>query len=189
MKKLIIPRSLGRFRTCDVAFTYRMNAGFAGDVNRGHPASILPCLADPTTPPTAFGQPVVAVAATNGVRPLAAGDGGLTDIFGITVRPYPTQSVAAAAYPYGDVILGGGAPAVKQPVDVLRAGYIFVSVVGQPVKGGLVYIWTAASSGAHIQGGFESVAPGGSGIALPAGRFWWNSPPDNTGIAELAVVL
>ena len=33
-----------RQKTRDVAFTFRMGAGFAGDVNRTHPASIEPVM-------------------------------------------------------------------------------------------------------------------------------------------------
>jgi hypothetical protein len=89
-------RLLGRQRTCDTAFTFRMGAGFAGDVNRGHPASILPCLIDPTNPVTAFGVPVITVSTSNGVRPFGTGDSGVTDAFGVSVRPYPYQQATTA---------------------------------------------------------------------------------------------
>lgn len=173
-----------KFRTVDTAFTFRMGAGFAGDINRGHPASIQACLIDPNSPPTLYGQAVVVDAGTQGVRPIGAGDGALTEIWGVTVRPYPIQQ-ATTANNYGEIPYGAGAPPSLQPVDVLRGGYVFVPVVGNPVKGGAVYIWYAASGGGHTQGGFEAGATGGSTIALNAADYYWNSPPDSTGVAEL----
>jgi hypothetical protein len=162
-----------------------MAAGFPGDVNRGHPSSIQPCLIDPNAPPTAYGQPVVVDAATQGVRPLAAADQALTTIWGVTARPYPIQQ-STTSNSYGAVPYGSVAPPLAQPIDVLRGGYIMVVVNGAPIKGGAVFIWTAASAGAHVQGGFEAATPGGNGAALDA-TFVWNSPADPTGVAELIV--
>lgn len=179
----IVRRSRGRFRTCDTSFTFRMGAGFAGDVNRGHPASIQPCLIDPNAPPTAYGQAVLVDATSQGVRPLVAGDIAVTEIWGVTARPYPIQQPTTAnnygAAPYGSIT-----PPALQPIDVLRGGYIMVQVVGNPVKGGSVYIWCAASGGGHTIGGFEAAASSGNTAALDA-NYQWNSPPDSSGIAEL----
>src|SRR5262249_5668758 len=75
----------GRARTRDygsTAIAYRMQAGFPGDVNRMHPASIEPCLIDASAPPTAYGQAVLVDGTTQGVRPLVAGDQALTDVYG-----------------------------------------------------------------------------------------------------------
>lgn len=181
-------RSLGRFRTCDIAFTFRMGAGFAGDVNRGHPASILPCLNDPTNPVTLYGVAVIPVSASNGVRPFAAGDTAVTDAFGVSVRPFPFQQ-QTTSNPSGAVAIGAGTPPTTQPIDVLRAGYIMVPVVGAVTKGAAVFVWCAASSGSHVQGGFEAGASGGNTAALATPKFQWNGPADSTGIAELSVTL
>ena len=182
--------SVGRFRTVDTAFTFRMGAGFAGDVNRGHPASIQPALNSPVNPVLGYGLPVVvdtAGGANSGVRGIAAGDGALTDIWGVSVRPYPIQQSTTAnqsgAVPYGSVT-----PPANQPIDVLRGGYVMVNVnilVASPVKGGAVFVWFAASGGGHTQGGFEGGATGGSTIALDPKFFQWNSSPDSNGVAEL----
>jgi hypothetical protein len=172
-----------RHRTIDTAIQFRMGAGFPGDVNRGHPASIQPCAIDAASPPTAYGQAVVVDAASEGIRPVGAGDGALVDIWGVTVRPYPIQQ-ATTANQYGAVPYGGAGVPLQQPVDVLRGGYVMVPVVGAPAKGGAVFIWYAASGGGHTQGGFEAGATGGSTIALS--NVWnWNSPADPNGIAEL----
>lgn len=173
-----------RHRTTDTAIQFRMGAGFPGDVNRGHPASIQPCAIDQASPPTAYGQAVVIDAASEGVRPLAAGDAALVDIWGVTTRPYPIQQTTTSnqygAVPYG----GAGSIPLQQPVDVMRGGYIMVPVVGAPAKGGQVFIWVAASGGGHTQGGFEAVTSGGNTITLS--NVWnWNSPADPNGIAEL----
>lgn len=195
MKSMILPdrafsrrRSLGKHRTCDTSYTFRMGAGAAGEVNRGHPASILPNLIDPTNPITAYGQACIVVSASNGVRPFAAGDTAVTDAWGVTVRPYPIQQ-ATTSISYGEVNYGSVVPPSVQPIDVMRAGYIMVAVNGAVTKGGAVFVWCAASAGAHVQGGFEAGATGGSTAALATPKFQWNSPADPSGIAELSVTL
>lgn len=201
MNKLYVPEKAGiiaapfvhkrrlvaeSFRTCDTAIQFRMGAGFPGDVNRGHPASIQPCIIDPNSPPTAYGQAVVVDATTDGVRPIGAGDSALTEIWGVTARPYPIQQ-ATTANQYGEVPYGGAGVPSQQPVDVVRGGYVMVPVnisVATPTKGGAVFIWYAASGGGHTQGGFEGGATGGSTIAL-SNAYSWNNAPDSGGIAEL----
>lgn len=186
---LVRGRSLGRHRTVDTAFTFRMGAGFAGDVNRGHPVSIQPSLISPNAPVTAYGQPVVidtSGGANGGVRPLTVGDTALVDIWGITVRPFPIQQ-STTGNNYGAVPYGGGiVPPALQPIDVMVDGYMMVAVNGAPARGGAVFIWCAASGGGHVQGGFEAGATGGSTAALgPA--YLWNSPADSNGIAEIKI--
>jgi hypothetical protein len=188
-------RFVGRMRTRDDAFKFRMGAGFLGDVNRTHPASIEPALQS-NTPATAFGQPVVIAAdTTNGVRPLAPGDNGLTAIFGITVRPYPLQAATApndfgGTQSAGGAITQGGTPPAKGAIDILKSGYIIGKLSGgtQPAKGGAVFIWVAASSGNHVQGGFEAAATGGSTMALDA-KSYFNGPSDANGNVEVAFNL
>lgn len=174
-----------------VAFQYRMGAGFPGDVNRTHPASILPCLVDASAPPTLFGQAVLVDPTTQGVRPVVTADGtGITDIFGVTVRPYPFQQQAATNY--GAVGFGAGTPPEPGAIDVLRAGYIMIQLnnyaADPSVKAGAVFIWVAASSGQHVMGGFEAEASGGNTAALSP-RYFFNSSPDANGITELGVSL
>lgn len=173
---------VGRAKTRDIAIQFRMQSGFQGDVNRTHPASIEPCLIDANAPPTIYGNGVLVDATTQGVRPLTVGDQALTAIYGVLVRPYPLQ--ASSTTNNGATVIGPGAVPSAGIVDVLRSGYIMVPVVGTPVKGGAVYIWTAASSGSHVQGGFEAVNPAGSGMQVTNAT--WNGGPDSSGIAELA---
>lgn len=182
---IVLPRKLGRHRTCDVSYIYRMPAGFAGDVNRSHPASIEPCLVDSGDPPQSYGIPVLVDSVTQGVRQFVAGDQSDTVAagYGMTVRPFPTQQ--ATATDYGAISLTGAVvPAASQPIDILRSGYIMVKVnVGTAVKGAPVYVWCSASAGAHVQGGIEATFDAGDTTQLLNATF--NGGADANGIAEI----
>lgn len=175
-----------RMKTRDVAFAFRMGAGFAGDINRTHPASVEPTLIDASAPPTAYGQPVLVDATTQGVRPFAAGDQSNTVAagYGITVRPYPTQQSSASNF--GAASIGAAVPPVIGIMDVLRAGYIMVNLPagGAPVKGGAVYVWSVASSGSHVIGGIEAAYSAGNTTQLLNATF--NGSPDASGNVEIA---
>jgi hypothetical protein len=175
-----------------VAFSYRMGAGFAGDVNRTHPASIEPNVNAPagSNPMVFYGQ--AGVYNTVGqMRSVIAGDTALTAIAGIAVRQFPVQQSTASAA-FGEADLSTGYNSVISPanaLDILKSGYIMVPVNGTPVKGGAVYVWIAASTGSHVQGGFEAASTGGSTITLAEGQTYYNSGPDANGICELAFNL
>ena len=171
-----------RAKTNDVAFQFRMGAGFPGDVNRTHPATIEPCLIDASAPPTFYGEPVLVDPTTQGVRPFAAGDTAVTSAYGVTVRPYPIQQASASNF--GAAAIGASAPPTSGQIDILRAGYIMATVVGSPVKGGAVHIWCAAASGSHVQGGFEASSTGGSTASITNATF--NGSPDSSGNVEIA---
>lgn len=178
-----------RMKTQDVAFPFRMGAGFPGDVNRNHPASIEPTLIDASAPPTAYGQAVLVDATTQGVRPLAAADQAGTLIYGVTVRPFPAQASTGGAY--GGAAFGSAAPPVTGEIDVLRSGYIMAqlntAVTNAVVKGGPVFIWVAATSGAHITGGFEPVANSTNTMALDTNKYTYNGTQDANGVVEICV--
>lgn len=186
---------VGTFRTHDAAFTFRMPTGFAGMVNRTHPANIEPCLIDPNTTIPYYGWPVLVDATTQGVRPLVAGDSGVTAIYGITVRPYPAQPSSGTNY--GAIAAGAaGVPSPNQTIDVLKSGYIMVTLqnaaVNNSVKNGAVYIWYATNAGNHVQGGFEAANTPGSTLQLGAGAqnsTYFNGPAGSDGIVELAFNL
>jgi hypothetical protein len=177
-------RFCGRVRTEDVAFTYRMGAGFVGDVNRTHPASIEPCLIDSNAPPTAYGQAVLVDATTQGVRPFTTTDNAQTDLYGVTVRPYPLQANTATP------TLNSGTPPTTGVIDVLRSGYIMVvlgtgSLTGA-LKGGTVYIDCSASTGNYVLGGFQAAA-GGQTVATMNGTTTFNGTQDSNGVCELSL--
>ena len=175
-----------RAKTRDVAFQYRMGAGFPGDVNRTHPASILPGMMNSTNPVRLYGDPVLIDTSTNSYRGLLVGDTAVTKIDGVLVRPYPTQQQSGGM---SSAIGAATPPTTPVPVDVLNEGFIIARcnnfATQQPTKGGAVHVWIAASTGAHVQGGFESVATGGSTIAITNAK--WNGPADANGITEIQV--
>lgn len=195
MKKLFVPRApaiirrmlgletgvyAGRRRTTDVAFAYRMGAGFSGDVNRTHPFSVEPCLIDAANPPTFYGQAVV-IGANNGVRAVLDGDDALTAIYGVTVRPFPAQqSSGGMSSPFGSV-----APPVSGVIDILRLGYVMVQMHGTPGKGDSLYVWADPAGGGEIPGQFTTTTTAGSTIGPLAGSSNFNGPPDSTGIGEI----
>lgn len=175
---------VGRRKTHDIAITYRMPAGFVGDVNRTHPASIEPCLIDATNPPTLYGQAVVADdTSTNGVRIPATGDAA-TAIYGVTVRPFPFQQQATTNY--GAATIGGEIPPSSGAIDILRSGYIMVVAQGvaPTYKGAPVKVCTVAGTG-YVAGGFSADTVSGTFVSLDS-KSSWNGPADANGIAELA---
>lgn len=178
----------GAFKTRDVAFTYRMGAGFAGAVNTSHPATIRGFLKDPTNPPTFFGQAVAINSTTNAVRSYIASDGtSPTDVFGVIVRPFPFLGATPPSNNYA----GTGTPQFGTgqlpdgAVDVLLSGFIMVSVVGTPSNGSTAYVWDAVSSAPHVQSGWEAASPSSNGFAVTWDKTQFASPPDANGIAEL----
>lgn len=185
-------RFVGRARTTDVsfgyqAFLYRMPAGFPGDVNRAHPASVEPNVNDPTNPVTAFGVPVVANGSANTVRTMISTDTAVTAVYGFAVRSFPyQQSTTSSAY--GGIGFGAGAVPAGQPLDVLRAGYIMSSLnTGTATKGGAVFVWVAATSGVHIQGGLEIASSAGNTASLDPTKYQFNGPADANGVVEVSV--
>lgn len=181
---------IGKFGVfCDAAFTFRMGAGFAGDITRIENAKVEPCLIDSNAPPTLYGQPVVIDATTQGVRPIVAGDSALTDVYGFTIRPFPLQQGSTTNF--GAVTLGGTTtPPTSGVIDVLRSGYL-LSTLGNPgtnsVKGGAVDVWFAASSGQHVQGSIEAAHTGGSSFTISGNdKTTFNGPADANNFVEIA---
>lgn len=172
---------LGRHRTTDVAFTYRMGAGFSGDVNRTHPFSVEGCLINVTDPPTFYGQAVVADAATNSIRAVKDGDHDLTAIYGIAVRPYPTQQQTGGM----SASIGGAVPPASGVIDVLRFGYVMAQLFGTPAKGGSVYVWADAAGGGELPGQLTTTTTAGSTIGPLTGSSSFNGPPDASGVGEV----
>lgn len=183
-------RFVGRHGVADadrMAFTYRMGNGSAGTVNRNHPATIVPQPIDSTNPPS-IGLAGTIDATSNKFRVIGTGDSALVDIWGITVRPWPFQQGNSASPNFVGAVAFGGVQPVSQQFgvwDVLRSGYILVPVVGAPVLGGTVYVWYAAASGAHVQGGFEAVTSGSTFTISGNDKTQWNSGADSFGVAEV----
>lgn len=177
--------------TKDVAYSFRMGAGFPGDVNRTHPASIEPTLIDASAAPQQYGQAVLMDPTTQGVRPAAVGDQSDAtplDFYGTMVRPYPLQAPAGSSNAQQG--LGAALPPQSGVCDVLRLGYTMVQLnVGStaPVKNGKVYVWCAATSGNHIQGGYETAFSAGNTVEVANARFMGGM--DTNSVAELVIGL
>lgn len=184
---LIFGPKITRARTCDVAFTYRMGAGFPGDVNRMHPASILPGLINPTNPPAAYGNPVLVDSATSSYRGVIAGDGSVTagPIAGVIVRPFPTQQQSGGM----SSAIGAAAPPTTGVADFLRQGFIMCKVpaadAAAVAKGGTVYVRAAATAGNNIQGALRSANDGTNNYIVTNARF--TGPADSAGNCEIEV--
>lgn len=182
----------GRVFTRDnrMAYRFRMPAGFAGDVNRTHPANIPPGLIDENDPPTRYGNMCVVDTAANTLRGLVAGDasdGTALTPYGAIVRPYPTQQVTSSN-DYGSIGFGAATPPTSGPADFLVQGFIMVQLntgVTAPTKGGRVFVWCAATAGDHVQGGYETEGSTGNTVELDP-RYTYNGPADENGITELA---
>lgn len=174
------------------AFMYRMNAGIPGEVSRfqTYGCTISPERQHATTPMTQYGQVAVMAAANAGVRPVTAGDQTADMEWGFLVRPYPGADIGVG-FPAGVVDFGPGSPMQKGVVDILRRGFMTVKLGGSiaPQKGvDVASVWTAASSGNHVQGLLEvNAAPGTSGFIMNRVRFM--GPADASGNVEISYNL
>jgi hypothetical protein len=174
-----------RARTNDVAFGFRMGAGFPGDVNRTHPAAILPGLINTSVQvPRLYGDGLLIDSATSSYRGFVLGD-TITKVAGIAVRPYPTQQTSGGM----SSSLGAATPPTSGVMDVLIEGYCIVKAnnfaITAPTKGGPVYVWIAASAGNQVQGGFTATNGGASTLLMTNAYF--NGPADAAGITEIQV--
>lgn len=180
-----------RAMTHDVAYTYRMGAGFPGDVNRTHPAEIEAALIDSTAGHAiaAYGNACVLDGTTFKARGYIAADASDSVVsipFGALVRSFPFQAPAGSSNAAQG--LGAATPPTSGLADFLRSGLIMAQLnVGStaPNKGGRVYIWCAATSGNHIQGGYETAASAGNTVELDP-RFTFNGGMDANSVAEIS---
>lgn len=172
-----------RAKTRDVAFPYRMGAGFAGDINRTHPFDVVAERQDASDPITAYGNGCLMDTVNGTVRAVIAGDQNdstAINLYGVLVRPYPTQQTSTSQG------LGVATPPVAPAIlDIMTEGLIMVKVNGTPTKRGPVFVWCTASTGAHLTGGFEAAADAGDTVRVSNAYF--NGPPDANGIVEMRV--
>lgn len=159
-------------------FQFRMPAGFAGDLQRAEVAHIETQFIDASAPPTAFGLPVKLVSGK--IQPVGAGDAAAA-VYGINLRAYPIQG-------NGTDPLGTSTPPVSGVVDVLKRGYVMVSLGGtvDAAKGGTVYVRVANASAGKPIGGFEAASDTTNTIALPS-NWYFTGPKDAYGTTEVAV--
>ncbi|MBJ9669047.1 hypothetical protein I5693_15985 [Burkholderia cenocepacia] len=161
------------------AYTFRMPAGFAGDLQRAEVATIEPQQIDSAAPPTVFG---VAVKLVNGkIQPINNAADTAALVYGVNLRPYPIQG-------NGTDPLGISTPPASGVTDVLKRGYVNVALGGTTpaTKGGTVYLRVAAAAAGKPLGGFEAAADGTNTVAMPA-SWYFTGPGDTYGITEIAV--
>jgi len=153
-----------RIQTNDVAFLDRMPSGIPGDLSRKEGAIVEAMNYDATNPPAAFGQFVVIDGTSHNARKVLAGDAG-SAIYGILLRPFPISNTNTTDG------LGTSTPNTTYPADVCKKGYVSVLLQNStaPVKGGQVYVRTAATSGNLVQGGIEAAASGSGVSAAKSG--------------------
>jgi hypothetical protein len=190
IKKLFRPRAaqgvfVGRHRTRDISFLAQSAIGFIGRLTRSVPApKVTPNINDATNPVLFFGLACLATAA-NTVRSILATDSAITAIFGIAVEPFPFQISSGTnfgAQPLSALTSvptpGFGAP----PLDVNNSGFqtVYCNSAQAPTATRVspVCVWIAASTGTHVQGGFET-APAAT-VASVAGA--------NTGTGTLGAL-
>lgn len=139
------------------AFLYRMPSGIPGDVSRKSHSTIEAHLAVGNF--GAFG--VFGKLTVDGIVPLVAAD---TDVYGLIVRSYPTQSALNG--------LGAAVPQSGIMHDVLRRGYMTVRCnAGNAKKAGSVFVRVAAGTDLKPIGGIEAIADAANTIELKNAMF------------------
>lgn len=155
------------------AFTYRMPAGIPGDISRKNSAVVEAQFANSSS--LVYGN---AVKMSSGkLVPIGAGDDE-SDVYGVLVRPYPTQSSQDP--------LGTSTPPSSGPVDVLKSGYISTHLYGSTAatKNGAVYVRIASAGAGELVGGFEAADDGSDAFLLSNAYFM--GPADADGNVEIA---
>jgi hypothetical protein len=175
-----------RAKTRDIAFAYRMGAGFPGDINRTQPFSAYPGLINTSVQvPRAYGDPVLVDTATNSLRGYVAADQNATAAatYGFIVRPTPMQQASGGM----SASIGAASPPASGVADFLRLGCIMAKLpAGVAVtKGGTVFVWCTATAGNNIQGQLVGAASAGNTIPLTNARFI--GPADASGNVEVEV--
>jgi hypothetical protein len=176
--------ALTRARTTDIAFLYRMGAGFPGDVNRTHPFSVLPGLINTTNPPRQYGE-LVLFGPTNDYRAIIAADQSATAInaAGVLVRSFPTQQTTGGM----SSSFGNGVPPTSGVADFMREGYVMAKLrAGVTVKkGDPVFVWATATETVNIQGELQATATATKTVPIANATFM--GPADATGVVEIEI--
>jgi hypothetical protein len=164
---------VGRHRTRDISFLAQSPIGFIGRITRSVPApKITPDPNDATNPVAYYGLAVMNTA-NNTVRSILATDGGAAGIDGIGVAPFPFQQQSTTNYGATSIAALTAVPS-NVVLDVNRSGaqIVYCNSAQAPTatKISSVFVWCAASTGTHIQGGFETSASATVAGAANAGN-------------------
>lgn len=160
---------VGRFRTRDISFLAQSPTALIGRITRSVPLPrITPDPNDVINPVTYFGLACLNTA-LNTVRQILATDSGVIGISGIVVQPFPFQPSSGTNFGAQALTALVAVPS-GMLLDVLRTGFmgVYLNSAQAPTatKADKVYVWCAASTGTHVQGGFEN-APSGSAVSAP----------------------
>lgn len=164
-----------------VAFVYRMDTGYPGITNRQHDCTVEAQVISSVAPPPEYGLGLVIDGATGQIRVPAAGDTQMTPVYGLYVKPYPTQGST-----FNDP-LGAASPPIAGIGNVLKRGYMTVKLRGATpaVKGAPVFIWKAAAGGGQVPGGVTADGTTAASVMTLPGYFM--GPADANGITEVAL--
>lgn len=158
------------------AFLYRMPQGIAGDVTRQSVSTIETQILDSGAPFSAYG--LFGKIASGKFVPVGSGDAA-SAVYGLLVRPFPTQG-ANASDP-----LGTSVPKTSGAADVLRRGYVSVKLnSGTAALGGAVYVRVANASAGKPIGGIEAAADSTNTILVAGASFM--GAADASGNVEIA---
>jgi hypothetical protein len=152
---------VGRHRTRDISFLAQSAIGFIGRITRSTPLPrITPDMNDATNPVAFYGLAVLNTI-NNTVRGILASDAGVIGISGIASANFPFQPSSATNFG-AQALSALTAVAPNSVMDILRTGFmtIYLNSAQAPTatKADKVYVWCAASTGTHVQGGFENAA-------------------------------
>lgn len=159
-----------------VAFLYRMPYGIPGDVTRASQSTIEPQVLNSSAAFSAYG--LFGKLSSGKFVPVGSGDVA-SAVYGLLVRPYPTQG-ANASDPLATAV-----PKTSGVADVLRRGYASVKVnAGTPAIGGAVYIRVANAAAGKPIGGIEAAADSTNTIQVVGAQFMGDA--DASGNCEIA---
>ncbi|WP_175777628.1 structural cement protein Gp24 [Burkholderia anthina] len=156
------------------AILFRMPSGIPGDISRQSQATVETGFFDSTNPFSAYG--LFGKVVSGKFVPIGAGDVA-TAVYGLLVRPFPTQSSQDP--------VGTSTPPTKGPSDILRRGYMTVQLnAGVAALNGQVYVRVAAAAAGKPIGGIEAAADSTNTIAIAGATFM--AAADAAGNVEIA---
>jgi hypothetical protein len=163
---------VGRHRTRDISFLAQSANGFIGRITRSTPLPrITPDMNDATNPVAFYGLAVLNTI-NNTVRGILATDASQIGISGVASGNFPFQPASATNFG-AQALAALTAVSPNSVMDTLRTGFIMVYLnsaqAPTATKVDKVYVWCAASSTTHVQGGFENAASAAIASAIKGG--------------------
>ncbi|MDE1905288.1 MAG: hypothetical protein KGH75_02400 [Rhodospirillales bacterium] len=159
------------------AFLTRMPSGIPGDLTRQSAATVEPqplASATPFATYGAFGYMTAAGAFAPIITTTTVGQ-----VYGLLVRPFPTTGINASDP------LGTSVPPTTGIANVLRRGYINVTLAGGTAYAGLqVYVRTVVGTSGHAIGAIEA-APSDTANCLAISNCFFTGPADASGNVEI----